>query len=169
MTLGKHSFIASTTIIKQPDSLTMGHHSEILDFSMISPKCTMGHFCLIDRFVLIAGSQFNFIMEDFSGIGGGARIWLQSNDYVNSLISHKSQISGDIIMGKYTGIGSNTVIMPNNHIPEGTVIGAHSFVPANFPFQTWSVYAGIPIRRLSDRNKNNVLQEAEQLLKQHPF
>jgi hypothetical protein len=30
--------------------------------------------------------------------------------------------------------------MPGNHIPEGTVIGALSFVPAGFSFEPWAVY-----------------------------
>ncbi|MGL4387916.1 MAG: acyltransferase [Brevinema sp.] len=167
MKIGKHSTIASTTVIKNSERLIIGDHCSILDFSIISPKITMGNFCLIDRFVLIAGSRFNFTMEDFSGIGGGAKIWLQSNDYVNSLISHEAQITGDIIMKKYSGIGSNTVVMPNNIIPEGTVIGANSFVPTNFPFEPWSVYVGSPICKIKDRNKIAILKEAEELIKNH--
>ena len=106
-------------------------------------------------------------MEDFSGLGGGVRIWLQSNDYANSLISTKAQITGDVTMKKYSGIGCNSVIMPNNIIPEGSVIGANSFVPPNFPFEEWSVYVGNPIRKIKDRNKESVMAEVAEFLKEY--
>ena len=43
---------------------------------------------------------------------------------------------------------ANAVVMPRNHVPEGTVIGALTYVPPDFPFEPWSAYAGIPV---SDR------------------
>jgi acetyltransferase-like isoleucine patch superfamily enzyme len=75
-------------------------------------------------------------------------------------------ISGDVIFDNYTAVGSNSVVMPDNHIPEGTVIGALSLVPARFHFEPWTVYAGIPIRRISDRNRRAVLDQAA-TLRQH--
>ncbi len=167
MNTGKQTHIGSNVFIKHEDTFKAGDYCNILDNSMISPHTTMGDYCLIDRFVLIAGSNYNFIMEDFSGLGGGVRIWLQSNDYVNNLISTNCQIAGDVILKKYSGVGSNSVIMPNNIIPEGTVIGANSFVPPNFPFEEWSVYVGCPIKKIKNRNKESVLKEVEEFLKSH--
>ena len=60
-------------------------------------------------------------------------------------------------------VGANSVIMPDNSIPDGTVIGALSFVPAAFKFKPWSVYAGIPIRFISARNKAGVLKQVKKL------
>jgi acetyltransferase-like isoleucine patch superfamily enzyme len=53
--------------------------------------------------------------------------------------------------------------MPDNHVPEGTVIGALSFVPARFPLEPWSVYAGVPVRRIGDRNQAAVRAQADTL------
>ena len=66
-------------------------------------------------------------------------------------------------MGNCTAVGSNTVVMPGNHLPEGSVIGALSFVPAGFVFEPWAVYAGIPIRRIGDRNRDAVAAQADLL------
>lgn len=164
MKQGIHSYIAATAQIKQPEFFEIGDYSQILDYTLISPKIKIGRFCLIDRLSIIAGSGFHFTMEDFSGLGGGVNIWLQSNDYINNIISIEAQIKGDITFGKYTGIGSNSTIMPNNYIPEGTVIGANSFVPSNFPFKEWAVYAGCPIKFIKNRNKSNILSEVEKIL-----
>jgi carbonic anhydrase/acetyltransferase-like protein (isoleucine patch superfamily) len=53
--------------------------------------------------------------------------------------------------------------MPNNHVPEGTVVGALSFVPASFEFRAWSVYAGIPIRFVRPRNRESVMEQVRKL------
>jgi acetyltransferase-like isoleucine patch superfamily enzyme len=72
-------------------------------------------------------------------------------------------IEGDVIFGNMTGAGASAVVMPDNRVPEGTVIGALSFVPPRFPFEPWSVYAGAPVRRVGARNRDNVLRQVERL------
>jgi acetyltransferase-like isoleucine patch superfamily enzyme len=62
-----------------------------------------------------------------------------------------------------TGVGANSVIMPDNEIPEGTVIGALSYVPPRFPFEPWSVYAGIRVRLVGRRNRDSVVRQVEKL------
>jgi acetyltransferase-like isoleucine patch superfamily enzyme len=56
--------------------------------------------------------------------------------------------------------------MPGNVVPEGTVIGALSFVPAVFEFQPWSVYAGAPIRYLRPRNRQSVMKQVASIEEQ---
>ena len=163
MKIGEHSHIAETAIIKQSDNCLVGAYSNILDYTLISPKLTMGNFCLIDRLCIIAGSNYHFIMEDFTGLGGGVSIWCQSNDYVHNLVSSRAQFTGDVILKKYSGVGAGTVVMPNNVIPEGTTIGANSFVPYNCHLKEWSVYAGSPVRLIKPRDKESILKEAEEL------
>ncbi|MGL5721043.1 MAG: acyltransferase [Brevinema sp.] len=163
MKIGEHTHVAETAIIRQPDHCIIGAYGSILDYTLISPKLTLGNFCLIDRLCIIAGSSYHFTMEDFTGLGGGVSIWCQSNDYVHNLVSSRAQFTGDVILKKYSGVGAGTVVMPNNVIPEGTTIGANSFVPYNFPLKEWSVYAGSPVRFIKARDKESVLKEAEEL------
>ena len=61
-------------------------------------------------------------------------------------------------MGKFTGVGTNSVIMPGNDIPEGVTIGALSFVPSGYQFEPWTVYAGRPIRAIKKRNRANIMR-----------
>lgn len=112
-------------------------------------------------------TEIKFKMGSYSSLAAGVRIWLSSNDYVNELITHSvpdvKEIQGNVTMEKYTGIGTNSVVMPNNHIPEGVSIGALSFVPSNYKFEPWTVYAGRPIRPIKKRNKENVLRVLKKL------
>jgi acetyltransferase-like isoleucine patch superfamily enzyme len=102
------------------------------------------------------------------------KIWCVSDDYANDLITiipdgagpiKEHLIVGDVTFGDCTAVGSNTVVMPGNHVPEGTSIGALSFVPPQFPFEPWAVYAGIPLRRVADRNRDAVSAQAALLRK----
>lgn len=101
-------------------------------------------------------------MGDCSSLAAGVKVWLSSNDYVNELVTHSipevKEIQGNVRLGKYTGVGTNSVIMPGNDIPEGVSIGALSFVPSNYKFEPWTVYAGRPIRPIKKRNKENVIK-----------
>ena len=111
----------------------------------------------------IAGGdgKYTFKMGECSSLAAGVKVWLSSNDYVNELVTHSvpevKEIQGNVTLGKYTGVGTNSVIMPNKDIPEGVSIGALSFVPSNYKFEPWTVYAGRPIRPIKKRNKENVL------------
>ena len=77
-----------------------------------------------------------------------------------------SAAEGDVEIGSYSGVGANSVILPDNRLPEGTAIGALSLVPAGFKFEPWMVYAGIPIRPVRKRNRERVMAQVRQLTAQ---
>jgi len=160
--------------IRDPKNFIVDKFSVVDDFSYFSTKVKVGKFCHIASGCAIGGGKkHQFSLGDYSSISSGVKIWCNSNDFVNDLVILSSEgieindkrISGDVIIGKMCGIGANTVIMPKNNIPDGVVIGALSFVPAEFKFKQWSVYAGIPIKFVKKRNKKNVLKQAEILNK----
>lgn len=157
--------------IRYPKYFSVGINSVIDDFSYFSTKIKIGENCHIASGVSIAGGEkHQFMLGDYSSVSSGVKIWCESNDYVNDLVilSPKQEIDdrpleGDVSIGKMCGVGANTVIMPGNNIPEGTVIGALSFVPSNFVFKPWSVYAGIPIKFIKKRNKKRILKQVEKI------
>ena len=168
---GKNFTLGEDVIIKKPDLVTAGDNVRISDFCRISSACDIGSDCEIASGTYISGGdgKYTFKMGSYSSLAAGVRVWLSSNDYVNELVTHSvpnvKEIQGDVTLEKYTGIGTNSVIMPNNHIPEGVTIGALSFVPSNYKFEPWTVYAGRPIRPIKKRNKENVLRVLNQLKK----
>lgn len=155
--------------IRDKNDFEVEENSVIDDFSYFSTKIKVGKHCHVASGCSIAGGkEFKFTLGDYSSISSGVKIWCRTNDFVNDLVvlnpENKNigdlKIEGDVNIGKMCGIGSNSVIMPNNNIPDGTVIGALSFVPSSFKFKRWSVYAGIPIKFVKKRNKQNVLRQA---------
>jgi acetyltransferase-like isoleucine patch superfamily enzyme len=146
----------------------VGVFSIVDDYSYFSTKVKIGRCCHIAPNCTIAGGKdHQFTLGDFSSIASGTRIYCQSNKYSHELIAiipeeagiDSSSIKGDIHIGPMFGVGANSVIMPDNNIPEGVAIGALSFVPPQFKFQPWSVYAGNPIQYIRPRNKDHILTQ----------
>ncbi|MDE1882298.1 MAG: hypothetical protein KGI89_17320, partial [Euryarchaeota archaeon] len=85
------------------------------------------------------------------------------SDFVGGLITvglpNDRPTTGDVIFGNYTGMGVNSVVMPGQNVPEGVAIGALSFVPGHFPFEPWTIYAGNPIRKIRERDKESVMRQ----------
>ena len=167
------ALIASAIRVRHPETFEIGEDSIVDDFSYFSTKVRVGRCSHIASGCTIAGGgDRQFVLGDFSSVSAGVRIWCASDDFVRDIVTviptgvpdpKQHQIAGDVIFGDYTAVGANSVVMPGNEIPEGTVIGALSFVPARFAFDEWSVYAGIPIRLVGRRDRDAVLAQARRL------
>lgn len=167
--------ISNQIRLRHPDFLHVGDFSIVDDFCYLSTRVEIG-FCshLASSCTVAGGKAYLFKLGDFSSISAGSRIWCSSNDYAEDLVVclpvklpdfELKESTGDVIFESYTGLGANSVVMPNNRIPEGSVIGALSFVPEAFDFEPWTVYAGCPIRPLRKRNREVILKRAECLRK----
>ena len=156
--------------LRHPEHFVIGEDSIIDDFCYISTKLRIGRGSHISANCTIAGGPVHtFTLGDFSSLSAGVTIWCATTDYARDLVIIVPQgigdiaqhrISGDVTMERYTGVGANSVVLPDNRIPEGTVIGALSFVPSRFAFEPWSVYAGSPIRLVKPRDRAAVLAQA---------
>jgi acetyltransferase-like isoleucine patch superfamily enzyme len=159
--------------IRHPDFFVVNDDSVIDDFCYFSTKVNIGRCSHVASGCSIAGGvDRKFTLGDYSSLSAGVKVWCSSDDFVNDIVAilpdgiglvKTNLITGDVSLGDYTAVGANSVIMPRNEIPTGTVIGALSFVPAGFEFKAWSVYAGNPIRFLQPRNRENVLEQVAKL------
>jgi acetyltransferase-like isoleucine patch superfamily enzyme len=165
--------ISSNTRIRHPEFFGVGDDSIVDDFCYFSTKVRLGRCSHIASGCSVAGGVAQqFTLGDFSSLSSGVKVWCTSDDFVNDLVTILPQgiglvktglIVGDVTIGDYTAVGSNAVIMPGNTIPTGSVIGALSLVPAGFAMEPWMVYAGVPVRPIRPRNRDNVLAQAEKL------
>ena len=167
------AIVSPNSRIRHPEYFEIGEDSIVDDYCYFSTKVRIGMVTHIASGCSIAGGRSRqFKIGDFCSLSSGVKIWCTSDDFVNDLVTIIPQgvdqvkthlISGDVTFGNYTAIGSNSVVMPNNIIPEGTVVGALSFVPAEFDFQPWSVYAGAPVRLIRPRNRASVEEQVRRL------
>lgn len=164
--------ISTACRIRYPDHFKIGDGSIVDDYCYIAVRFHVGigsHVASGCNFG--GGNKRTFTLGDFSGIASGATVLCGSSDFVNGLVTIpppgmedvdcEYSLEGDVTFGDCTGLGSNSLVMPDNVVPEGTVIGALSFVPSRFSFLSWSVYAGNPIRHIKARNRAKVLRQVE--------
>lgn len=167
------SIISSNCRIRHPEFFQVGDDSIVDDYCYFSTRVVVGRCSHIASGCSVGGgSERCFRLGNFSSLSSGVKVWCTSDDFVNDLVVIPPQglldlksnlITGDVEIGDYTAVGSNAVIMPCNFIPQGTVIGALSFVPPEFKFEEWSVYAGNPLRLIRLRNRESVLKQVEKL------
>jgi len=165
--------ISPQTRLRHPTLVEVGAYSIIDDFCYISTRVRIGRFCHVASGCSIAGGKDRlFVFEDFGSLSSGVKVWCVSDDFVNDLVTiippeageiKDHLIAGDVHIGPCAAVGSNTVIMPDNRLPEGTAVGALSFVPVRYPFEPWTVYAGVPIRPIKKRNRAAVLAQRDKL------
>lgn len=165
--------ISENIRVRHPEHFVVGEGSIVDDFCYFSTRVRIGRYSHIASGCTVAGGgDRQFTLGDYSSVSSGARIWCASDDFVNDVVCilpawmdevKENLITGDVSMAELTAIGANSVVMPANHIPEGTVVGAMSFVPPAFAFKPWSVYAGVPIRRIGPRNRVSVERQVEKI------
>lgn len=155
--------------IRYPERFEVGEFSIVDDYCYFSTRVKIG-FCshVANNCAIGGGSDRLFSLGDFSSLSAGVKVWCTSNDFINDVVAivptaadgiGDKPIIGDVIFENYTGAGANSVIMPDNVVPEGATIGALSYVPPRFAFEPWTVYAGAPIRRIGSRNRERVLEQ----------
>jgi len=163
------SIVSKQIRLRHPEYFEIGAGSVVDDFCYFSTRVRIGRFCHLANGVSIAGGQERqFDLGDYSSLSAGVKVWCSSDDFKRDMIMliptglpqiKENLITGDVRLGRLTGVGANSVIMPDNDIPEGVAIGALSFVPPRFDFKPWSVYAGVPLRHVGSRDKESVLRQ----------
>lgn len=158
ISLGSDVKISDKAVIYNPEKMSIGNHSRIDDFCIISGKVSIGDYVHITPQCLIAGGDPGILMDDYSTLSYGVKAFSQSDDYsgesmTNSLIpkKFKKERFASINFGRFSIVGAGSVIMPGANIAEGVSIGAMSLVLR--PTLDWKVYAGVPAKEIKDRSR----------------
>lgn len=157
--LGKNVLISEKASIYNPEKIEVGDDSRIDDFCVISGRVKIGNNVHITVFCNIAGGTEGVYIEDFSTVAYGCHLFSQSDDYsgetmTNSTIpSHlKSERKKAVYVKKHCIIGTKSIIFPGVTLSEGTAVGAASLI--NKSTESWSIYVGVPAKKIKDRSKN---------------
>jgi acetyltransferase-like isoleucine patch superfamily enzyme len=151
------------------ENITLGDSVSVDDFSMIIAREPMrfGSFVHVATGVSVLGGG-TLVMEDFSGLSGGVRVYTGNDDYLGAgltgptvPISYRAITRSAVRVGRHCVIGANSVVLPGVSIGEGATVGALSLV--NQDLEPWTVYGGVPARPLRARPRERVLELELQL------
>lgn len=165
-TLGANVKISESATIYNADQISIGDHSRIDDFCVISGLVTIGTKVHVTPQCLLAGGIPGIELEDYSTLAYGVKVFTQSDDYsgqtlTNSLIprKYKNEIFKKVNIGKFSILGAGSTVMPGATIGEGVAVGAMSLVIK--PLEAWGIYAGAPAKFLKPRSKQMLSVYAE--------
>jgi acetyltransferase-like isoleucine patch superfamily enzyme len=139
------------------EHITIGSNVIIDDFVFIYATAPLfiGSYVHISSFCSISGGG-TVVLEDFSGLASGVRIVCGSDDFLGGGLTnptvpeiYRNTKRSFVHIGRHAIIGANAVILPGVSVGEGTAVGSGSVISKSL--EPWSVYAGLPARRLKSR------------------
>ena len=166
--LGEDVRISDRAAIYNADQIAIGDHSRIDDFCVISGKVTIGRNVHVAVFCNVAGGELGVTLEDFSGLAYGCHVFSQSDDYSGRSLTNptvpdrfKRETKKAVHIGRHCIVGTNSLVFPGVTLGEGSSVGALSMVTKST--EEWSVYFGIPAKKLRERKRDLLQLEQEYL------
>jgi len=162
--VGQDVAIWAKAQILEPEAITVGDSVIIDDFVMLmgGGGTTIGSFIHIASFTAVMGGG-ELVMEDFSGLSGGVRIYTGNEDYLGGCLTNPAVPApwrmpqrSSIHIGKHAIVGANAVILPGVTLGEGSVVGACSLVTRDC--EPWTIYAGSPAKPIKERPRQRMLE-----------
>jgi acetyltransferase-like isoleucine patch superfamily enzyme len=170
--LGKKVLISDKTSIYNADQMDIGDNARIDDFCVLSGKISIGRNVHIAVFCNVAGGEAGVIMEDFSGLAYACQVFSQSDDYTGRTLTNptipdefKRETKAVVVIGKHSIVGASSIIVPGVKLAEGTAVGAMTMVTKST--DPWSIYFGVPAKKIKDRHKDLLKLEARYLQGEH--
>lgn len=168
--IGRNVLISKDATIVGLNNISIGNNVRIDGYTTITStrgELVIGSNIHIAAYCLIA-SHGGIIMEDFSGLSHGVKLYSGSDDYSGKCLTnptvpskYKQEIIKPIRIGRHVIVGSSTVVLPGVEIGEGTSVGAMSLVTKSL--DEWGVYFGCPVKRLKNRSKKMLEFERQYL------
>lgn len=169
--LGENVKISSKASIYNPEQMEIGSNTRIDDFTTLSGKVRLGRNIHIAVYSNIAGGEKGIYMDDFSGLAYGCHVFSQSDDYSGRSLTnptvpdeYKRETKKEIFIGRHSIVGACSLILPGVILAEGTAVGAMSMVTKST--EAWSVYFGIPAKKIKQRRRELLDLEREYLANQ---
>lgn len=170
--LGKDVKVSDKCSIYAPHNISIGNNVRIDDFCVLSADGENGnlaigsHIHLAVNTAIFAGAGIE--VGDFCTISARTTLYSVSDDYSGEYLigptipeQYLKVDKRPIIMEKYSAIGAHSLVLPGVTLKEGAVLGAMSM--AYMDLESWSIYQGIPARRIGPR-KNGLKAKTKSML-----
>lgn len=158
---GDNVLISRKASIYMPETISLGDNIRIDDFCCLvggRVGIKMESNIHIAFHCVILGNGGVYI-QDFAGLSSRCSIYTATDDYSGKSLTnptvpseYKIITEGKVELGRHVIICTNTTILPNVTIGDGTSVGANSLVTKNL--DSWGVYVGSPVKRIKERKKD---------------
>lgn len=168
---GQDVLISDNVMWKRPSLADVGSHVAVDDFTVITTAVDMRDYIHIHCHIsIIGGADAKFVIGNFCTISAGARVIVRGDEFrgaglVGPIIpdEYRDNLIGQLsIMGSFSALGTNAILMPKVSLAMGVVVGANSLVTKTIE-EPWGIYYGTPAKRVKDRPKEKMLAFAREL------
>jgi acetyltransferase-like isoleucine patch superfamily enzyme len=159
--VGKNVLLSSKSSYYNCENISIGDYTRIDDFCVLSAGTggiIIGRNVHIAVFSLLIGAG-RIVLEDFCNLSSRVSIYSSNDDYSGSAMTNPTVPSlftnvahADVHIRRHAIIGSGSVILPGIILEEGVAVGALSLV--NKTCESFTIYAGNPLKRLGPRDRN---------------
>jgi len=157
--IGKDVLISRYARIYSMKDIEIGSNVRIDDFCLLSGRIKIGNHVHISAFASLCGGDAGIVLEDFVNISEKVAIFAKTDDFSGATLTnptipdkYKNVFEAKVILKKHSIIGVGSSILPGVTLGEGSVVGAKSFVKTST--EPWSIYAGLPAKKIKDRKKD---------------
>ena len=163
---GTNVLISRHAIFYSPHNISLGSNVRIDDFCIISGNVTVGSYVHIASHSVLTGGVAGIVVQDFANLSQRVNVFANSDDYSGESMTNpmvpdrfKKLVQERVVIRKHVIIGCGSVVLPGVEIGEGSAIGALSLV--NHDIEKWSIYAGVPARKVKNRSRELLQLEIE--------
>ena len=168
---GSDVHISRKASIYGAENVIIGDNVRIDDFCILSGRVEIGNNVHIAAYSALYGGTEGIFIGNFANISSRVSIYSVSNDYSGKSMTnptipdeYKEVIKSSVHIGEDVIIGSTSVVLPGVNIAEGGSFGAFSLI--NQDTEEWTIYAGIPVKKLKERSRRAKMMEKEYIAKQ---
>lgn len=144
-------------LILRLDAVSIGHGSRIDSFVKVEGGggVSIGRYTHIASFCHVNVGGGRILIGDYVGIASGAKIGGGSNKMEGLSMSASAPADMQVVerkltmLGDYSFVGMNAVVMAGVEVGVGAVIGAGAVVTKDVP--AWEVWGGVPARKIGIR------------------
>jgi acetyltransferase-like isoleucine patch superfamily enzyme len=166
--VGRNVFISRKASVYTPELVTIGDNVRIDDFCILSGKVSIGSYIHISAYTAIY-ARFGVVLEDFVTVSGRVIIYSQNDDYSGQFMTnpmvpaeYTNITGGGVLLKKHSIIAAGSIILPTITIGEGACLGSMSLAKSDL--EPWFIYAGIPARKIRERENRILLLESQMKL-----
>lgn len=168
--VGENVLVSDKVSLYGVERISIGDNSRIDDFCVLSAGpggITIGRNVHVACFCSLIGKE-EIVLSDFSGLSSRVSVYSSSDDYTGKSLTNptvpnefKRVHNARVFLGRHVIVGSGSVILPGVTLNEGAAVGALSLV--NKDCEEFSVYLGVPAKRLMGRSKKLLEMEKQYL------
>jgi galactoside O-acetyltransferase len=166
--IGTDVCVSDRASIHGASRIALGSHVRIDDFCVLSAGeegMRIGSHVHIAVHCSLIGKALIEI-DDLSTLSSRVAVYSSNDDYSGAgltnptvPVEYRRVTNAAVRIGRHVVVGSGSVILPGVTIGEGAAVGALTLV--NRSLAPFTLYAGIPARRLRDRSKAFLELEAQ--------